>query len=97
MSYVGPEFAALEQLEGVLKHLTDELGSWRRRALKAEAERSELGPGHDPVGSRERIVDLEEENRLLHERLGSAKQRVQDLLNRLRFLEEQAAMEESSR
>ena len=97
MSYVGPEFVALDQLEGVLQHLTDELASWRRRALKAESERSELGPGHDPVGTRERIVDLEDENRLLHERLGSARQRVQELLSRLRFLEDQVAMEETSR
>ena len=97
MSYAGPEFAALEELEGVLRHLTDELAQWRRRALRAEAERSELGPGHDPVGARERIVDLEDENRALHERLDSARRRVHDLLGRLRFLEEQAAMEETTR
>lgn len=97
MSHVGPEFAVLDELEGVLRHLTEELASWRRRALKAEAERSELGPGHDPVGARERIVDLEEENRELRERLDVARQRVGELLSRLRFLEEQVALEETSR
>jgi predicted nuclease with TOPRIM domain len=97
MSNAGPEFDALHELQGVLTHVTDELASWRRRALRAEAERSEMGAGHDVVATRERIVDLEEENRQLHERLDGARQRVLDLLNRLRFLEEQVALEETTR
>jgi predicted nuclease with TOPRIM domain len=97
MSSDGPEFEALQQLEEVLKHLTDELAGWRRRALKAEAERTELGTDHDVVATRERIVELERENRELEERVEHARKRVTALLGRLRFLEEQVALEESNR
>lgn len=96
MSNDGPEFAALGELEGVLEHLAEELASWRRRALKAE-QRPGLGDGSDVVGARERVVELEDETRELRERLDTARQRVVDLLNRLRFLEDQVAMEGSSR
>lgn len=97
MSSDGPEFEALHELEEVLKHLTDELAGWRRRALKAEAERVELGVDHDVVATRERIVELEQENRELEERMEHARKRVTALLGRLRFLEEQVTVEESSR
>jgi predicted nuclease with TOPRIM domain len=97
MSSDGPEFQALRELEDVLKHLTDELAAWRRRALKAEGERAELGADHDVVASRERIVELERENRELQERVERARKRVTDLLGRMRFLEEQVTMEESGR
>lgn len=94
MSQEGPEFEALGELEEVIRHLTDELAAWRRRALRAEAE---LGGEHDAVTSRERIVELERENRALEKRVESARKRVSDLLSRLRFLEEQVTMEGSSR
>lgn len=97
MSSAAPEFDALDELEAVLRNLTDELASWRKRALKAEAQRTELGEDHDVVGSRERILNLESENRELEQRLETARQRVADLLNRLRFLEEQVAVEEPGR
>lgn len=96
MSNDGPEFTALGELEGVLVHLSEELASWRRRALKAE-QRPELGVATDVVGARERVVELEDENQELRERLDSARQRVVDLLSRLQFLEEQVAMEASSK
>lgn len=97
MSNGGPEFAALQQLETVLAHVTTELASWRRRAHKAESERSELGVDHDAVAARERIVELEAENRELEERLELARRRATDLLSRLQFLEQQVALEEANR
>lgn len=97
MSAAAPEFDALDELEAVLRNLTDELAAWRKRALKAEAQRTELGEDHDVVASRERILNLESENHELEQRLETARQRVADLLNRLRFLEEQVAVEESGR
>lgn len=97
MSNAAPEFAALAELESVLSHVTEELASWRRRALKAEAQRSEIGATHDVVSGRERIVELETENRAMHERLDHARERVAELLSRLQFLEEQVALEESAR
>ncbi|MBI4502440.1 MAG: hypothetical protein HY700_14925 [Gemmatimonadetes bacterium] len=87
-----PEFAALSDLEEVIKHVSDELASWRRRALKAESERTSLGSDHDVVALKERIVSLEGQNRELERRLEAARSRLQDLLKRLRFLEEQATV-----
>ncbi len=92
-----PEFEALEVLEEVLAHLTDELGAWRRRALRAESVGSEFGAEHDVVAVRERILELEAENTELSGRLQSTRARVSDLLGRLRFLEEQVTMEEQHR
>ena len=86
------EFAALADLEDVIKHVSDELASWRRRALKAESERTGLGADHDVVGLKERIVGLESQNQELERRLDAARARLQDLLKRLRFLEEQATV-----
>lgn len=88
-----PEQQALSQLEEVLAHLMDELASWRRRALKAESQRADLGD-YDLVTARERVNELEGENGELRERLGQARQRVEGLLSRLRFIEEQVTVEE---
>jgi predicted nucleic acid-binding Zn-ribbon protein len=97
LSADSPEFRALAELETVIRHLTEELASWRRRALKAEAQRSELGGDHDAVASRERILDLQSRNGELETRLVAARDRVTQLLERLRFLEEQIGREEQVR
>ena len=89
-----PEFRALAELEQVLQGLTDELAAWRRRAQRAEAA---LGEDHDVLAQRERAVALEAENRELKERLAAARQRVEELLKRLRFLDEQMELEEQAR
>ena len=91
-----PEFKALAELERVLRHVQEELAAWRRRALKAEAGRQELDIAHDIVAARERILDLERENADMDGRLGAARDRVEALLARLRFLEEQVGSEEQS-
>ena len=88
-----PEIQALTELERVLQHVKDELASWRRRALKAEAHRAEMGIDHDVVATRERIRELELENEQTNTRLQAARTRVDDLLARLRFLEEQVRLE----
>ena len=87
-----PEFAALAGLEDVIKHVSDELASWRRRALKAEGERTGLGSDHDVVALRERILNLEGQNGELERRLDAARGRLQDLVKRLKFLEEQVTV-----
>ncbi len=84
---------ALEELEAVLSNLRDGVADWRRRALKAEAEQAQLGKG-DVVRDREHVRELESDNAKLHQRLDSTRERVRDLLTRLRFLEEQVALEE---
>src|SRR3954470_24957253 len=82
-----PDLEALKELDEVLRHLEAELASWRRRALSAEARLGESGGSPAEAGPRSK--ELEDENRALHQRLTHAKGRVGDLLDRLRFLEEQ--------
>lgn len=96
MSNDAPDLVALGALEDVLDGLTEELGAWRRRALKAESERAALGVEHDAVAAREQIVALERENQEMRRRLEAARGRVGALLSRLRFLEEQVALEAGS-
>jgi len=92
-----PELQALEELERAIADLGGELSSWRRRALRAEGEQAELGAGYDAVGNRERIMELEAENKEILSRLAAARTRVNELLGRLRFLEEQVSIEEQAR
>jgi predicted nuclease with TOPRIM domain len=89
-----PEFRALDELQEVLRHVTEELAAWRRRAQRAEGA---LGDGHDVLVHRERVMELEGTNRDLAERVEAARGQVEDLVKRLQFLEEQMAVEEQSR
>ncbi len=86
-------YQALEDLELVLDNLRQGASDWRRRALKAEAERARVDGG-DTIQVRQRVKQLEDDNVALHERLDAARGRVHELLARLRFLEEQVALEE---
>lgn len=92
-----PEFRALAELERVLGHVQEELASWRRRAHKAESDRTDVGIGSDVVVSRERIADLERVSQDRGNRLDLARDRVDGLLSRLKFLEEQTQMDEQNR
>src|SRR5438876_9110807 len=85
----------LDQLETILRHVADELAGWRARAVKAEAELKESsgrgGSAAKPdAETRNRVADLEQENKTLRQRVEAARGRVHDLLSRLTFLEEQA-------
>ncbi len=85
-----PQRDPLGELEVVTRLLAEEVSAFRLRAQRAEAAQAEMSGGdYDVVSSRSRIVDLETENRNLQERLDEARQRVERLLARLRFLEEQ--------
>jgi cell division protein FtsB len=86
----------VDQLETILRHVADELSTWRARALKAEAELKEGGARGGGAGAkpdpetRSRVLDVEQENKALRQRVEAARLRVHDLLSRLTFLEEQA-------
>ncbi|MSR07662.1 MAG: hypothetical protein EXR93_11435 [Gemmatimonadetes bacterium] len=82
-----PEFAALAELEVVVRQVSDELAAWRRRAQKAEIDRPGSTRG-ESSGS------LEADNAELKRRLDATRGRVEELLKRLRFLEEQASVHE---
>jgi len=85
---------ALDQLEAVLREVADELAGWRARALKAESQTREGGgkggAGRLDAEARSRMADLESENHELRQHVSAARERVQGLLARLTFLEDQA-------
>jgi predicted nucleic acid-binding Zn-ribbon protein len=74
---------AIDQLEAIVRDVTEELAGWRSRAQKAEAELKARG---SPVKN----TELESENKALRQRVDGARTRVHDLMQRLTFLEEQA-------
>jgi hypothetical protein len=87
---VRPETTAFAELEQLVKHLGDELASFRRRALQAEARLKTLeSTGVKGVVSPERVHFLEKENAGLTTRLESARTRTQQMIDRVRFLRQQ--------
>lgn len=87
---VRPEVAAFAELEQLVKHLGDELASFRRRALQAEARIKSLeSTGVKGVVSPERVQFLETENAGLTSRLDAARARTQQMIDRVRFLRQQ--------
>ena len=101
MAYDGERADAqvVDQLEAILRGVAEELAGWRARALKAETDIKELRGSAGGAGGgaarldpevRNRLAELEQENKTLRQRVEAAKLRVHDLLGRLTFLEEQA-------
>jgi uncharacterized protein involved in exopolysaccharide biosynthesis len=87
---VRPEIPAFAELEQLVKHLGDELASFRRRALQAEARLKSLeSTGVKGVVSPERVQYLERENAGLTTRLDAARARTQQIIDRVRFLRQQ--------
>ena len=85
-----PEIAAFAELEQLVKHLGDEMASFRRRALQAEAKLKGLeSTGVKGVVSPERVQYLERENAGLTTRLDAARARTQQMIDRVRFLRQQ--------
>ncbi|MFI5208342.1 MAG: hypothetical protein ACHQX4_10015 [Gemmatimonadales bacterium] len=80
-----PDLEALRELEEVLRHFETELAAWRRRALSAESRLNDVAGGESGVAA----ARLEEENRALAQRLQAARGHLGELLDRLRFLEQQ--------
>jgi hypothetical protein len=89
-NYERPDHPALDELEKLIRHAAEELGTWRRRCLKAEAELEKQGGptgGPDLVQARQRVVELEVENRDLRQRIDAARTKVQAIEDRLVFLD----------
>jgi hypothetical protein len=91
-----PDIAAFKELEQLVRHLGDELAGFRRRALLAEARLRELESEEaapDVKQQREmgsRVTELEHENAVLRGRLESATERTRQMLDRVRFIRQQA-------
>lgn len=86
-----PEKAAFKELESLVRHLGDELSGFRRRALQAEARLKEIDTAaSSSKPTPERLAALERENKDLARRLKSATERINGMLERVRFLREQS-------
>lgn len=90
--YARPDISALSDLERLLEALEKELGTWRERSLKAEQDLTHgKGKGHggpELLQARQRIGLLEGENKVLQRRIAAAREHVEQLKSRLRFVEE---------
>jgi hypothetical protein len=86
-----PDVTAFRELETLVRHLGDELASFRRRALQAEARTKELESASEGMTPAEalRLRKLEDENAELKKRLDSATERTRQMLERMRFLRQQ--------
>jgi hypothetical protein len=91
-----PELTAFHELETLVHRLADELAGFRRRALVAEARAKELeAQVAQPARQQqrhlsERVSLLEQENAALRERLDAATARTTQMLDRVRFIRQQA-------
>ena len=91
-----PEIIAFRDLEQLVRHLGDELAGFRRRALLAESRLREMeSEDRAPEVTQqraldERVTELEHENAVLRARLESATERTRQMLERVRFIRQQA-------
>jgi len=85
-----PDIEAFQELNQLVRHLGDELATFRRRALSAEAriKAIDAAPGGARVNP-ERVDRLEKENVDLKRRLEAARARTRQVLDRVRFLRQQ--------
>lgn len=89
-----PDKAAFQDLEGLVRNLVTELASFRRRALTAEARVRQLEGRAEAAGGRGgsvvRVEALEQQNAALEAKLAQARERTEQMLERVRFLRQQA-------
>src|SRR3954453_18400631 len=91
-----PEALAFRELEQLVRHLGDELAGFRRRALLAEARGREMESEESQPEIRQsralgdRVNQLEHDNAVLRGRLDSATARTRAMLDRVRFIRQQA-------
>jgi hypothetical protein len=91
-----PEALAFRELEQLVRHLGDELAGFRRRALVAEARVRELELEGSQPGVKEQrelgdqLTRLEHDNAVLRGRLEAATARTKAMLDRVRFIRQQA-------
>ena len=80
-----PEAKAFKELEQLVRHLGEELASFRRRALHAEARVKEFENAGGGLAS----AELTRENAELRARVDAATVKTRQLLDRMRFVRQQ--------
>lgn len=90
---VRPDVGAFQELELLVRNLAEELATFRRRALTAEARVKELEGAEAgtelPPDAKARLAGLERENGKLREQLDAAGERAGRMLERVHFLRQQ--------
>ena len=84
---------AIQELDVLVRHLADELAAFRRRALVAESRLKEVESHEGGVIALDlsaRVTQLEKENEQLRGKLDAATARTRQMLDRVRFLRQQA-------
>jgi len=84
---------AIRDLDVLVRHLADELAAFRRRALTAESRLKEVESHEGGVIALDlsaRVTQLEKENEQLRSKLEAATARTKQMLDRVRFLRQQA-------
>jgi hypothetical protein len=87
------EQRAFAELDSLVRNLAAELANFRRRALLAEARIKEIeehAGGLHSVDLAARVTELERENNRLQTRLDAATKRAKQMLDRVKFLRQQA-------
>jgi hypothetical protein len=87
------EMQALRQLELLVRHLGEELATFRRRALQAEGKLKSF-ESSSPSGDLfaiQQAAQLQRENDELRARIAFATDRTKGFLEQVRFLRQQAA------
>ncbi|HEY4303464.1 MAG TPA: hypothetical protein VGM82_03295 [Gemmatimonadaceae bacterium] len=88
-----PDVAAFLELKILVQHLAEELGGFRRRAQAAEARLKDV-EGHEAgmasLDLAARCTELEHDNERLKKKLDAANGRAKQMLERVRFLRQQA-------
>ena len=79
------ELKAFRELETLVRSLGEELATFRRRALEAEAKLKDGGHG----ASRSKSGSADSETEQLRTRLARAEERVKQMMDRVRFLRQQ--------
>lgn len=87
-----PETHPLPQLAQLVRNLGDELATFRRRALQAEAtlRGHETSSRSGDLFAEQRVVQLEKENAELGARLEFATEQTRAILAQVRFLRQQS-------
>lgn len=86
-----PDTVAFHGLETVVRRLVDELSTFRKRALSAEAKlKGYEAAGGSGAKAGARLAKLEEENARLRGQVEKAKSSTKSMLERVRFLRQQA-------
>ncbi len=96
---VRPDVAAFEELRFLIQQVGEELSGFRKRAHAAEQRLKTIATGApgatggSSLAAEERVAQLEAENARLHERLVTAEAQATKMLEQVRFLRQQHALE----